>query len=211
MSLNWRIKNKISNAAFTLVELLVALGLFAVAMTVAVGAVLSVVDANAKAQATQSVMNNLNIAIDGMLRSVRMGTFYTCGSNTNLFNPGRDCSSLPSTKIAFKNYEGNFQAYYLNGKQIYRILCDTPSYVSDPLHCSNLPITAPDISIDRFDIYVNGAEYTYPNDAVQPVAVFIIEGTAASQNISSSLYGKKKKTRVNFKIQTVATQRILDL
>lgn len=205
------LKAQKNNLAFTLVELLVALGLFAVAMTVAVGAVLSVVDANAKAQATQSVMNNLNIALDGMLRSVRMGTFYTCGYNTNLMNPGKDCSSLPSNKLAFKNYEGNFQAYYLNGTQIYRILCDTPNYSSDPVHCSDLPITSSDIKIDRFDIYVNGAEYTYPNDAVQPIAVFIIEGTAASQNVSSGLYGKKKKTRVNFKIQTVATQRILDL
>src|SRR3989344_5257439 len=61
---------------FTLVEMIVAIALFSVVMIVCVGALLALVNANRKAQALQSVMNNLNIALDGMVRSVRMGNSY---------------------------------------------------------------------------------------------------------------------------------------
>src|SRR3989338_5348699 len=66
---------------FTLIEMIVAVALFAVVMLVSVGALLSLVGANRKAQALQSVMNNLNIALDGMVRSIRMGTSYRCASS----------------------------------------------------------------------------------------------------------------------------------
>ncbi len=194
------------NRAFTLIEVLVSLALFSSVMLVGVGALLTVIDANSKAQATQSVMNNLNIAIDGMMRAVRMGSKYRCGSLTA--GGGIDCST-PSNRMSFINHEGNLQAYYLNGTQIYRRLCS-----SGLSGCVDLPITAPDIDITRFDVYVAGASRTYsdtPREIVQPVAVFIIEGTAASGRISSAIYGKKKKIRTNFKLQTVATQRLLDL
>src|SRR3989344_8697452 len=51
---------------FTLVEMIVAIALFSIVMVVSVGALLALVTANRKAQALQSVMNNLNIALDGM-------------------------------------------------------------------------------------------------------------------------------------------------
>src|SRR3989344_5136440 len=77
------------NAGFTLVEMIVAVALFAIVMVVAVAALLSLTAANRKAQAIQSVMNNLNIAVDGMVRNMRMGTNYIgatagegCESNT---------------------------------------------------------------------------------------------------------------------------------
>ncbi len=194
-------------SAFTLIEVLVSLALFSVVMLVGIGALLTVVDANTKAQATQSVMNNLNIAVDGMMRSVRMGTVYRCGVLT-AGSQGIDCAS-PSDRISFTNNDGNLQAYFLNGTQIYRRLCENGAS-----NCTDLPITSQDIDITRFDVYVAGAGRTYsdnPRDIIQPVAVFIIEGVAASERLSSTLYGKKKKIRTEFKLQTVATQRILDL
>ena len=66
---------------FTLVEMIVAVALFAVVMLVSTGALLALVGANRKAQGLQSVMNNLNIALDGMIRSIRMGTAYRCGNS----------------------------------------------------------------------------------------------------------------------------------
>src|SRR3989344_4477196 len=74
------------NAGFTLVEMIVAVALFAIVMVVAVAALLSLTAANRKAQAIQSVMNNLNIAVDGMVRNLRMGSNYigdsSCTDNT---------------------------------------------------------------------------------------------------------------------------------
>ncbi len=200
-------KYNVSNKAFTLVEILVSLALFAVVMLIGVGALLTVIDANAKTQATQSVMNNLNIAIDGMMRAVRMGTNYACGTlNTTWPITPKDCPDGGNV-ISFLTHDGNFRAYYLQNNRIYRRACN-----SGNADCVDLPITAPDIDITRFDVYVAGAERTYAQgDLVQPVAVFVIEGVAGSERISSALYGRKKKIRTEFKLQTTATQRILDL
>ncbi len=193
-------------AAFTLIEVLVSLALFSVVMLVGMGALLTVVDANAKAQATQSVMNNLNIAIDGMMREMRMGSNYRCG-RADSGTRGVDCAN-PQHQVSFMTHDGNLWVYYLNNHQIYRRSCIGVS------SCVDLPLTSKDIDITRFDVYVAGAERTYadnPREIVQPTAVFIIEGVAASSRISGALYGKKKRIRTEFKIQTVATQRLLDL
>src|ERR1044072_4174389 len=87
---------------FTLVEMIVAVGLFAVVMVVCVTALLSLVEANRKAQALQSVMNNLNIAIDGMVRGVRMGSDYHCGYGGTYAVPA-DCA-LGDTLLAFQPF-----------------------------------------------------------------------------------------------------------
>src|SRR3990167_4918000 len=82
-----------TNAGFTLVEMIVAVGLFSLVMLVSVGALLALTGANRKAQALQSVMNNLNIALDGMVRSIRMGSNYSCdGGNCD---PGKELTFKP--------------------------------------------------------------------------------------------------------------------
>ena len=197
------------NKAFTLIEVLISLTLFSVVMLVGMGALLSIIDANAKMQAVQSVMNNLNITIDSMMRAVRMGRNYYCGNDIPSWPVSpRDCSSSPSSGMSFVSHEGNLVSFYLNGTQIYRRKCE-----SSNLSCSDLPMTAPDIEITRFDVYITGAEgrYTKDRDTLQPTAVFIIEGVAGSEQISGALYGKKRKIRTDFKLQTVATQRLLDI
>jgi len=78
---------KYRSHGFTLIEMIVAVGLFSIVMLVSISALLSLVDANRKAQALQSVMNNLNIAVDGMVREIREGSNYRCGSI---------CASQPS-------------------------------------------------------------------------------------------------------------------
>ena len=65
---------------FSLIEMIVAVALFAVVMLVAVGALLALVDANRKARALESVMNNLNITLDSMVRAMRMGSAFNCNS-----------------------------------------------------------------------------------------------------------------------------------
>ena len=71
-----------SDKGFTLVEMIVAVALFAVVMLISVGTLLALVGANRKAQALQSVINNLNITLDGMVRAIRMGGNFHCGEGT---------------------------------------------------------------------------------------------------------------------------------
>src|SRR3989344_9617277 len=63
---------------FTLVETLVALGLFAMVMVVAVGIILSVISSNRQNQAVNVVVNNLNYSIESMVRDIKTGFAYRC-------------------------------------------------------------------------------------------------------------------------------------
>ena len=90
---NRRWRRLTANSGFTLVEMIVAVALFAVVMLISVAALLSLVDANRKAQALQSVMNNLNIALDGMVRAVRMGSNYRCNVQSPPIETPADCTN----------------------------------------------------------------------------------------------------------------------
>lgn len=63
---------------FTLVELMVSVGLFSVVMTVSIGTLLVMVDVNAKAQALYSSTSNLSFALDTISRELRTGYDYYC-------------------------------------------------------------------------------------------------------------------------------------
>jgi prepilin-type N-terminal cleavage/methylation domain-containing protein len=67
-----------TQAGFTLIEMIVSLGIFSVVMTIAVGSLLVLIFNNQKLQGEQSVMTNLAFALDGMTREIRTGTHYFC-------------------------------------------------------------------------------------------------------------------------------------
>lgn len=73
---NLNIKNNIKNrnAGFTLVEMIVSVGLFSIAMMIMLGAVLTIVDVNRKSQSLTTAMNNLNFALESMTRTIKTGT-----------------------------------------------------------------------------------------------------------------------------------------
>lgn len=208
-----------SSKGFTLVEMMVAVALFSVVMTVSMGALLSLVDANRKAQAVQSVVNNLNVALDGMVRSIRMGTYYHCGTGLNL-HAGKDCISTPESQIAFEAYGGS-----RSNKQdqwVYWLASDPGNNNVNRIYRSKasktdtaVPITAPEIDITTFDVYVKGAEhalYDLQQDTEQPLAVIIVEGIAGSSITQGvSVFGSKKKIETKFQIQATASQRLLDI
>ena len=68
---------------FTLVEMIVSLGVFSVVVTIAVGALLVLISSNEQLQKEQSVMTNLSFAIDSMTREIRTGRNYFCDARPN--------------------------------------------------------------------------------------------------------------------------------
>ena len=72
-----------TGAGFTLVEMLVSLSLFTVVLTMSVGTLLVLIDANARAQNMQLVMSNLSFALDSMTREIRTGTDWYCDESAN--------------------------------------------------------------------------------------------------------------------------------
>ncbi len=202
---------KTTNMAFTLVEVLVATALFAIVMVVSIGALLSLIDANKKAQAMQSVMNNLNIAIDGMARAIRMGSDYHCGIG-NLSTP-TDCVATAGDQIAFEAFGGDRNDP--NDQWVYWVAED-PNFnnihrIFRSKHSKQTPIaiTAPEVDITSFEVYVTGTNRT---DTLQPLVVLSIKGVAGSKITSSfSPFGVRKRIETKFEIQTSASQRLLDI
>lgn len=203
------IKSHKGECGFTLVELLVSLFLFVTVMTVSAGALLSVVHANKKAQAIQTAVTNLHIAIDGMLRSVRMGTYYHCG-NIGLLTVPLDCADGASA-LAFRQYgwpKNSYRMYYFDKNEnglggIYKQDVDENGRV-----LSDIQITAPEVNIKEFKVYVRGSD---TNDKKQPVVTFIINGEVGGINNELSIFGLKRKLKTDFLIQSAATQRLIDL
>ncbi len=80
---------------FSLVELIVAIGLFAVVMTIATTAYLIMINANREAQAITTGTNNLSYALENMTRNIRIGRAYRCPTaNSFTFD---DISGVPTT------------------------------------------------------------------------------------------------------------------
>jgi prepilin-type N-terminal cleavage/methylation domain-containing protein len=177
---------------FTLIELMVATSLFVVVATVSITALITVKTANAKAQTKRSVLDNLNFAMENIARNMRIGTNYTCGFDS-IGSPGADCVN-GDTKITFKDYMGDAVTYSLSGNRIMKKITG----IANPSRTNSvaLPITSPDIQINSLRFVVRQAEA----GGLQPFAIIFIDGVAKP--------GTKLET--NFKVQTAASQRILD-
>ena len=197
-------KNRVSSKSergFTLVEMIVAVALFTVVMLVSVSTLLALINANRKAQALQSVMNNLNLAVDGMVRAVRMGTTYHCGAS-NYNGTSLTTSDCPNgdTFLAFRPFseDGTPQPwlywYAEDTNGIGRLYKSVNGAIS-----GGIPITAPEVSIDLVRFYVIGSTR---GDNVQPKVLIVVRGSAGSELL---------KTRTTFHIQATAVQRVLDI
>lgn len=185
-----------SQRGFSLIEMMVAVALFSIVMLVSSTALLALVDASRKAQALQSVMNNLNTALDGMVRAMRMGSTFHCGNIGDRTTP-RDCPT-GDTLVAFEPFGGDpdvagDQWIYWYDEVAGRL------YKSEDGGVNGYALTAPEIQIDDMKFYVIGSTV---GDTVQPKVVLTVRGTAGAEKI---------KTRTTFNIQAAAVQRALDI
>jgi len=183
---NWQSKISVKQEGFTLVELLVAISLFIVVVVISMGAILSVFDANKKAQSSKTVVDNLNIAVENMARTVRFGTNYHCGSDGYLSTP-TDCSN-GDTSLAV-SFEGSTIVYRLNGTAI---------QISNNGGSTYTNITSPETIIEYLKFYVFGSS---DSDANQPYVVVVISGYVGSRSTNQTA----------FSIETLMSQRILDI
>ena len=196
------IKNKKTNqAGFTLVELIVSIGLFTVVALVGIGSLLNIVGVNKKTQSLKSVVNNINFAVESISKSIRVGTAYHCENVSGTTVPSgldspRDCAS-GGNLIAFEASGGNRSnstdqiVYRLNGTQIERSTNGGVAFVG---------VTAPEVVITpstglRF--YVLGSD---EDDGLQPKIIIVLRGEVN--------FGEKATT--DFNLQTTVSQREID-
>lgn len=187
---NWRRNKRIksTNVGFTLIEIMVSVTIFAIVMTISMGAILTIVNANRKAQSLKSVMNNLNFAVENMTRTIKTGGKYSASLPT--CNASISSNSLIVGNAVIKGVSGNNITYSLipSGQIQKQITLNGVSQIET--------VTSPEITIERLCFYVTG---NGANDDLQPKVTMILKG-----------YAGNLKNRSNFNLQTTVSQRLLD-
>lgn len=185
---------------FTLVELIVSMGLFIVVVFGTTSAMLTMLDANRKAQAMRTAMEGLGFALDDIARSVRVGGDYDCllsgdvsptEPSVDMSDPAFDSATNSCVGVKIKMDIG-VVAYYIEGTEIKKSF--TPTSGSGGY--SGLVLTPPEISISSGSFFDVLGDQT----SDQPRIFIHLLGTA----------GDKPGFQSQFRIQTVVTARLPD-
>ena len=150
------------NRGFTLLEMVVAVGVFSVAILLATSSFLSLQNSEKKIQSAVNIQNNLRFAMEVMAKEIRTGGAYHCGTD-----PGTeplDCLS-GSSSLTFKNALGQ--------TVIYRKI-DSSIQKSSDGGIIFQPLTSSDIKVDELKFYVVGALL---NDDIQPRVLINIKSS----------------------------------
>lgn len=195
---------KSRQSGFTLIEMIVSLGIFTVVAVVAIGALLKVMDANRKSINLKNATNNINFALESMSREMRVGRNYSCTNTTSVTIPldSSICNVSDSNwTIAFtsskKNILGTCNLIYayrfdkVNTKLEKAQQDSTTSDCTSPV--SNFSdLTSSSIKITDSIVRVDNAIKK------QPYIFIFLKGYS----------GVKEKDKVDFSIQTSVSQRI---
>jgi prepilin-type N-terminal cleavage/methylation domain-containing protein len=141
---------------FTLIEMIVSVAIFATVVLIAVGALLSIIDVNRKANELRVVMENLNFAIESIARDVRTGTEYGCVST-----PG-NCDD--KSELHFIDQGEDSVRYYLDNGAIMRFQGG-----------DSIPVTSSEIVIEDLHFWVRGVGV---GDNKQPRVLMTVQGLA---------------------------------
>jgi type II secretory pathway pseudopilin PulG len=175
-------------AGFTIIEMIVATGIFTIVMLVVVGSLISLNNESRKSRSVRLVTDNLSSAIDSMSRNMRMGAYYHCGCGTlgtpstpgdvNYPDGARDCPMSDAQGgggdqcLAFESQFGN-QALATD-QYVYRLFGNRIQRSKDG-GVTFIDLTAPEIRINDLHFFVQGST----PDAHQPVVTLVIRGTAS--------------------------------
>ncbi len=198
-------------AGFTLIEMLVSIGIFSVVMVVALGALVAMSEADRKAQSLNSAINNLSAALDSMTRSIRTGAVYHCGSSGTL-TLAQECPSTLAgdNYFTFMAYDGTQVTYCLSQPSVGGVItlsCNTSTFCGSGNTCAILrqtsgggliSMTAPEVNVSNMSFFTKGAPLA---DGFQPKVTILLNGVV---NVTAT------KT-TTFNIQTSVTQRIYDI
>ncbi len=180
-----------------LIEMVVALGIFAVVMILGIGVVLAIFNAQVKAATLQNVQDNLRYTFELMSRELRIGSQYSgtsCGAN--------GCSQINFRWVNPLTTATEIRGYCLDaisGRGVIRRL------YGGVVTCSQGTImTADNVSVDRLLFLVDGAA---PNaDPVerakdgQPRVTILMQVTSQ---------GSKPGLTSSMNIETTVVQRIM--
>ena len=149
-------KNKKSKiGGFTLIEMIVALGVFMMVMTIISSAFLNIMNIQQKTEAFRKVNDNLNFAMEAMMREIREGEKYC--------PPASDCATAGT--FSFTNKDDKKVDYRLNNEHIKRQILSESIF--------GLMLTSDEIKITKLSFSIRG---NVANDKQQPLVIIAVSG-----------------------------------
>lgn len=184
--MKYALSKNIIQKGFTLVELLVAVAIFMVVTVSTLGAFLSMIDLSKKVQNVRVAMDNANLAMETMMRNIRLGYDYESING----NQG----------IKLKDQNGRSLEYGLvcteEGKECEKYGLAVKKDNAEAFTA----LTSSDINIQVATFDIRGVD---SKDGIQPSVQIFIKGKTTLPNI-------KDKLNFDFVFQSLATQRLYD-
>ena len=166
---------------FTMLEMIVSMGVFAIAVLIGVGSLLALTNAQKKALVLQSTQDNLRFALETIARDIKTGDSYHCADDVSLVQV--DCPS-GNDSLTFLNVSGATVTFKVSGNRILRSINGGLTFD---------PITSPDIIIEYLTFYVIGSSIS---DDFHPRVSIVAKGVSGSGS-----------TRSELNLQTTVSQR----
>jgi len=186
-------KTSLTNG-FTLIEVMVALTIFALVVASASGAIITALRAQKKAFEGGQMINQLSYALEYMSRALRMARkdltgecLTTAGAKFNYEIDGT------RQRVRFINFRGNCQEILLDTGQIKQRISTNASAAN---FGPSVPLTSNDINVQEFEVILTGQSQ---DDLQQPLITFRLKAlpTAGGGPL--------------FNIQTTISQRNIDV
>ena len=197
---------------FTLLEMIVSIGIFMVVAVVAVGALVRITSVNRQAQSIQTSMTNLSFALESMSREIRMGANINCNGvgmpfSGSILSPSSCSGSAVPTTILFQSQYADTTnvtcrliygyQFTSNGDGTYSLSKAQQSSCGQALQASDFsPILDSNVKLTSFETNVK----TYSGGAGYDWVFIRLQGYT----------GVKQQEKSNFDIQTGISQRISD-
>lgn len=192
------IKKTKNNKGFTLIEVMVSSSIFIIVMLIVSGAVAGIMAANRKSISMRSSMDNLDVALRDMTKTISFGKIYHCSNTT----PPSLTSSLDcpggSSILNLKDQSGYSITYSLVTGRITRT--DSNTGATTYLTSTDINITNLKFIVSGSDPFVSGSGVTCSTtDCYQPKVLIAMSGTVGTGGSQSS-----------FSLETLVTQRLFD-
>lgn len=210
---------------FTLLETMVAVGIFTVVVSIGTTAILNVNVTYKKTQTQRALLDNVSFVMEDIARNLRLGSFYRCRQSLTYLKSDssgdvsapKNCFDSPPfavspyvsfPSLAFKpfrvvdNDENNRILYYIdqhpnNKSGVYMLY--RLDYVNGG-YLLPISITPPEVELDaNSGFFVTGSD-PLEVDGVQPKAIIQLSGKIVDKNIVSP-----------FSVQTTVSQRLLNI
>ncbi len=198
-----QIKNK--NSGFTLVEVMIATGLFVVIMTVGIGLLLEVNRSHKLQARMRATLDTLSDTMEDMARNIRVGTNLHCSNDLSDVTAPVDCipigtTSQGSSTLALEGLNGDpntpddqiiYKIDHVGTGQVYGLYKKSRSDAFGTWRQITPDLV--EINVLESGFSVTGSKL---DDKIQPHTIIRLAGQVRFQNIS-----------IPFSIQTSVTQR----